>query len=202
MTAKTKKTLIVVAIVLVVFGGLASCISKNYNNMVSMEEQVSAQWAQVENQYQRRYDLIPNLVSTVKGYAKQESDVFTQVAEARSKAGGMITIDESVLDNPEKMAEFQKVQDSLGGALQRLLSVTENYPELKSNQNFLALQDELEGTENRISVERKRYNDAAKAYNTTIRKFPGTILAGIFGFSQKAYFTAVQEASAAPKVEF
>ncbi len=202
MTAKTKKTLIVVAIVLVVFGGLASCISKTYNNMVSMEEQVSAQWAQVENQYQRRYDLIPNLVSTVKGYAKQESDVFTQVAEARSKAGGMITIDESVLDNPEKMAEFQKVQDSLGGALQRLLSVTENYPELKSNQNFLALQDELEGTENRISVERKRFNDAAKTYNTTIRKFPGTILAGIFGFSQKAYFTAVQEASAAPKVEF
>ncbi len=170
--------------------------------MVDMDEQVTAQWAQVENQYQRRYDLIPNLVSTVKGYAKQESDVFTQVAQARSKAGGMINIDESILNDPDKMAEFQKVQDSLGGALQRLLSVTENYPELKSNQNFLALQDELEGTENRISVERKRYNDTAKNYNTTIRKFPGNILAGMFGFSQKAYFSAVQEASSAPKVEF
>ena len=147
--------------------------------MVDMDEQVTAQWAQVENQYQRRYDLIPNLVSTVKGYAKQESDVFTQVAQARSKAGGMINIDESILNDPDKMAEFQKVQDSLGGALQRLLSVTENYPELKSNQNFLALQDELEGTENRISVERKRYNDTAKNYNTTIRKFPGNILAGM-----------------------
>lgn len=202
MKPKTKNTLIVVAIILVLVGSLASCISKTYNNMVDMDEQVTAQWAQVENQYQRRYDLIPNLVSTVKGYAKQESDVFTQVAQARSKAGGMINIDESILNDPDKMAEFQKVQDSLGGALQRLLSVTENYPELKSNQNFLALQDELEGTENRISVERKRYNDTAKNYNTTIRKFPGNILAGMFGFSQKAYFSAVQEASSAPKVEF
>lgn len=202
MKPKTRNTLIVVAIILVLVGSLASCISKTYNNMVDMDEQVTAQWAQVENQYQRRYDLIPNLVSTVKGYAKQESDVFTQVAQARSKAGGMINIDESILNDPDKMAEFQKVQDSLGGALQRLLSVTENYPELKSNQNFLALQDELEGTENRISVERKRYNDTAKNYNTTIRKFPGNILAGMFGFSQKAYFSAVQEASSAPKVEF
>lgn len=202
MKPKTKNTLIVVAIILVLVRSLASCISKTYNNMVDMDEQVTAQWAQVENQYQRRYDLIPNLVSTVKGYAKQESDVFTQVAQARSKAGGMINIDESILNDPDKMAEFQKVQDSLGGALQRLLSVTENYPELKSNQNFLALQDELEGTENRISVERKRYNDTAKNYNTTIRKFPGNILAGMFGFSQKAYFSAVQEASSAPKVEF
>lgn len=202
MKPKTKNTLIVVAIILVLVGSLASCISKTYNNMVDMDEQVTAQWAQVENQYQRRYDLIPNLVSTVKGYAKQESDVFTQVAQARAKAGGMINIDESILNDPDKMAEFQKVQDSLGGALQRLLSVTENYPELKSNQNFLALQDELEGTENRISVERKRYNDTAKNYNTTIRKFPGNILAGMVGFSQKAYFSAVQEASSAPKVEF
>ena len=140
--------------------------------------------------------------STVKGYAKQEADVFTQVAEARSKAGGVVNIDSSITDDPARMAEFQKVQDTFGGTLQRLLSVTENYPELKSNQNFIALQDELEGTENRIAVERKRYNDTAKEYNTTIRKFPATIIANMTGFQQKAYFTASSEAQTAPKVEF
>ena len=167
-----------------------------------MDEQVNAQWAQVENQYQRRYDLIPNLVATVKGFATHESEVYTQVAEARSKAGGIVNIDSSITDDPEKMAQFQKVQDSLGGALQRLLSVAENYPELKANQNFMALQDELEGTENRIAVERKRYNDAAQVFNTTIRKFPVVFMANTFGFKAKAYFKAAEESKSAPKVEF
>ena len=139
------KTVVTIIVIVVIALGLYSCTAKTYNNLVSLDEQVNAQWAQVENQYQRRYDLVPNLVSTVKGYAKQEADVFTQVAEARSKAGGVVNIDSSITDDPARMAEFQKVQDTFGGTLQRLLSVTENYPELKSNQNFIALQDELEG---------------------------------------------------------
>ena len=196
------KTVVTIIVIVVIALGLYSCTAKTYNNLVSLDEQVNAQWAQVENQYQRRYDLVPNLVSTVKGYAKQEADVFTQVAEARSKAGGVVNIDSSITDDPARMAEFQKVQDTFGGTLQRLLSVTENYPELKSNQNFISLQDELEGTENRIAVERKRYNDTAKEYNTTIRKFPATIIANMTGFQQKAYFTASSEAQTAPKVEF
>lgn len=196
------KTVITIIIIAVACLSIYSCTKGTYNNLVDLDEGVNAQWAQVENQYQRRYDLVPNLVATVKGYAKQESEVFTQVAEARSKAGGIVNIDSSITDDPAKMAEFQKVQDTFGGTLQRLLSVTENYPELKSNQNFIALQDELEGTENRISTERKRYNDAAKTYNTTIRKFPTTLIANMFGFNQKAYFTATSEAQTAPKVEF
>ena len=139
MKTKTRNLLIGIAIAVFVIFSAYSCVSGSYNKMIDLDEQVSAQWAQVENQYQRRYDLIPNLVSTVKGYAKQESEVYTQVAEARSRAGGVITIDESILEDEQKMQQFQRAQDSLGGALQRLLSVTENYPELKSNQNFLAL---------------------------------------------------------------
>ena len=182
---------------IVVLGVLAIAVVwgvSRYNAIITAEENVNTAWSQAENQYQRRYDLVPNLFSTVKGYAKQEADVFTQVAEARSKAGGVVNIDSSITDDPARMAEFQKVQDTFGGTLQRLLSVTENYPELKSNQNFIALQDELEGTENRIAVERKRYNDTAKEYNTTIRKFPATIIANMTGFQQKAYFTASSEA--------
>ena len=180
--------------------GVSSC--NIYNNMVELDEQGSAQWAQVENQYQRRYDLIPNLVSTVKGAASHETELYTQVAEARAKAGGTIKLDASILEDEEKFAEFQKVQDSLGGALQRLLSVTENYPELKTNQNFLALQDELEGTENRISTERKRYNDLAQKYNASIRKWPGVLIAGKMGFKAKSYFTAAAQASSVPAVQF
>ena len=176
MSLKLRNGLIGLGIVLVVLFGCYSCFSGNYNNLVTMDEQVNAQWAQVENQYQRRYDLIPNLVATVKGFAST--------------------------DDPEKMAQFQKVQDSLGGALQRLLSVAENYPELKANQNFMALQDELEGTENRIAVERKRYNDAAQEFNTAIRKFPVVFMANTFGFKAKAYFKAAEESKSAPKVEF
>lgn len=202
MKTKTKNLLIGLIIGIIVIFGAYSCITGNYNNMIDLDEKVTAQWAQVENQYQRRYDLIPNLVSTVKGYAKQENEVYTQVAEARSKAGGVITLDEDILENEEKMARFQQVQDSLGGALQRLLSVTENYPELKSNQNFLALQDQLEGTENRISVERKRYNELAQTYNSTIRKFPNVLFANSLGFKSKVYFKATAEAQNTPKVEF
>lgn len=202
MKTKTRNLLIGIAIAVFVIFSAYSCVSGSYNKMIDLDEKVSAQWAQVENQYQRRYDLIPNLVSTVKGYAKQENEVYTQVAEARSRAGGVITIDESILEDEQKMQQFQRAQDSLGGALQRLLSVTENYPELKSNQNFLALQDQLEGTENRIAVERKKYNEIAQNYNTTIRKFPNAMLAGMFGFKSKVYFQASADAQSAPKVDF
>lgn len=202
MSLKLRNSLIIIGIIVVLAFSCYSCVTGSYNSIVQMDEQVTAQWAQVENQYQRRYDLIPNLVSTVKGYAAHESEVFSQIAEARSKAGGIVNIDSSITDDPEKMAQFQKVQDTLGGALQRLLSISENYPDLKANQNFLALQDQLEGTENRIAVERKRYNDAARAFNTKIRSFPTVMFASNFGFKAKAYFTASEQAQTAPKVEF
>ncbi len=193
---------IIVAVVLVVAVGIYRLTAGNYNKMVELDENVSSAWSQVENQYQRRLDLIPNLVSTVKGYAKQESDVFTKVAEARSKAGGLVNIDSSITDDSEKLAEFQKVQGELSSSLQRLLAVSENYPELKSNENFLALQDELAGTENRISVERKRFNEAAQKYNSFIRRFPQNIIASMNGFEKKAYFEAEAGASKAPSVQF
>ncbi len=173
-----------------------------YNRMVTLEEGVSAAWSQVENVYQRRMDLIPNLVETVKGYAAHEEETLTALAEARSRAGGVMDIDEDLLNDPEAFARFQEAQDGLGSALQRLLVVTENYPELKANQNFLALQDQLEGTENRIAVERKHYNDAVRAYNTTIRRFPQLIMARMTGFEAKPYFEASEGANIAPKVEF
>lgn len=201
MKTKTRNILIGLLITLAVIFSVYSCVSGTYNSMIELDEQVKQQWAQVENQYQRRYDLIPNLVETVRGYAKHENNVLTQVTEARANVGGMIKIDESMLEDEEKMAQFQKVQDSLSGALQRLLSVTENYPELKANQNFLALQDQLEGTENRISIERKRYNETAQEYNTKIRRFPNAFIANMFGFKTKAYFSAAVEAQNAPKVE-
>lgn len=202
MKNKTRNILIGLLITLAVIFSIYSCVSGTYNSMIELDEQVKKQWAQVENQYQRRYDLIPNLVETVRGYAKHESDVLTQVTEARANVGGIIKIDESILEDEEKMAQFQKVQDSLSGALQRLLSVTENYPALKANQNFLALQDQLEGTENRISIERKRYNETAQEYNTKIRRFPNAFIANMFGFKTKTYFSAAVEAQNAPKVEF
>ena len=173
-----------------------------YNRLVRLDEGVSAAWAQVENVYQRRMDLIPNLVETVKTYAAHEQDTFAAVTEARSQAGGVMNISEDLLNNPEAFARFQQTQDSLGSALQRLLVVTENYPELKANQNFLALQDQLEGTENRIAVERMRFNEAVQAYNTLIRRFPQMIVARITGFEAKPYFESVSGAEIAPKVEF
>lgn len=194
--------LIALIIVIVCALGIFSFYKNTYNSMVSLDEDVSASWAEVQNQYQRRLDLIPNLVSTVKGYAKHESDVFTQVSEARSKAGGQINISDEILNDPEAFARYQQIQDNLGASLQRLLMVTEQYPELKADQNFMALQDQLEGTENRITVARNRFNDTAKKYNKRIRQFPANIIANMSGFEARPYFSASAEAQSAPKVEF
>jgi LemA protein len=202
MNNSIKKILVTVGVIAIVAIALYSCTAGNYNKMVTLDEEVSTAWSQVQNQYQRRMDLIPNLVSTVQGYAKHEAEVLTQIAEARAKAGGVVNVDESILNDPEKFEQYQKIQNQLGASLQRLLAVTENYPELKANENFLALQDELAGTENRIAVERKNFNEVAKGYNTMIRKFPQSILAGMFGFEKRPYFTASEEAQSAPQVQF
>lgn len=179
-----------------------SSIVGTYNNMVKLDEGVKEKWSQVENVYQRRYDLIPNLVNTVKGIAAHEKETFTAVTEARAKAGGTFNISDQVLNDPAMFQKFQQAQSSLGGALQRLMVVMEKYPDLKANQNFLALQDQLEGTENRIAVERKRFNEAARYYNTYIKMFPKVILANMFGFNEKQYFKSTEGAEEAPKVEF
>lgn len=171
-----------------------------YNGMVKLDESVSTAWSNVENQYQRRADLIPNLVNTVKGYASHEKETFEAVVAARTKATQM-TIDADNL-TPEKLQEFQKAQGEVGAALSRLLAITEAYPELKANQNFLELQAQLEGTENRISVERKNFNETARTFNTDIRTFPRSLLAGIFGFEKRPYFEAEEGASNAPDVQF
>lgn len=202
MKDSLKKTLVWVGVIAVISIVIFRFFGGTYNTMVSYDEQISAQWAQVQNQYQRRYDLIPNLVSTVKGYAKHESEVFTQIAEARSKAGGVVNVNSSVLDNPEEFEKFQKAQNELSSSLQRLLVVSENYPELKADQNFLALQDQLEGTENRIAVERQRFNETVQRYNRYIRSFPKNIIANMNGFEKKAYFSAADSAQSAPQVEF
>ena len=183
---------IVVVIVLWAIGG--------YNGMVKMDEQVQNKWANVETQYQRRADLIPNLVSTVKGYAKHEQQTLEDVVKARSEAT-QVKVDAENL-TPEKLAAFQKAQSGVSSALGRLLAVAENYPDLKANQNFLELQSQLEGTENRITVARKDFNDTAKLYNQAIRQFPMNILAGLFGFEKKSYFEAEAGSEKAPKVEF
>ena len=171
-----------------------------YKGMVEMDEQVQNKWANVETQYQRRADLIPNLVSTVKGYAKHEQQTLEDVVKARSEAT-QVKVDAENL-TPEKRAAFQKAQSGVSSALGRLLAVAENYPDLKANQNFLELQSQLEGTENRITVARKDFNDAAKSYNQSIRQFPKNILAGMFGFEKKSYFEAEAGSEKAPKVEF
>ncbi|MCR4790441.1 MAG: LemA family protein [Treponemataceae bacterium] len=202
MKNKTKTTLIIIAAVLLVIICVAAYFIKTYNKIVTLEESVDSAWAQVENQYQRRLDLIPNLVATVKGYAKHESSVFTEVADARSKAGGLMQLGSDVLNDPEAFEKFQQAQNQLSGSLSRLIAVAENYPELKANENFLALQDQLEGTENRIATERKRFNDLVKSYNRLVRAFPSNIIAKNHGFEKKAYFAASQEAKTAPKVEF
>jgi LemA protein len=180
--------------------GASGC---GYNTIPTEEEAAKAQWAEVQNQYQRRADLIPNLVATVQGYAKQEKDVLTAVTEARAKATA-IHVDASQLSDPDKVKQLQDAQNALSGALGRLLAVSENYPDLKSNQNFLALQAQLEGTENRIAVARKDYIDAARAYNTTLRTFPGALWASMFFRSNKpmAEFTATEGADTPPKVKF
>jgi LemA protein len=174
-----------------------------YNNIPTMEEQAKAKWADVQNNYQRRADLIPNLVATVQGYAKQEKDVLTSVVEARAKAT-QVKIDASQLTDPDKLKQFQDAQNQLSGALGRLLAVSENYPDLKSNQNFLALQSQLEGTENRIAVARRDYIEAVRAYNTELRTFPGVLWAStVFrGNKPMAAFTATDEAQKPPQVKF
>ncbi|MCF8380253.1 MAG: LemA family protein [Bacteroidales bacterium] len=186
-----------IAILALTIPFLSGC---GYNKLVSQDEAIAQQWAQVENSYQRRADLIPNLVSTVKGYADFEQETLTQVIEARSKATG-ITVDPSNLD-PAAIQNFQAAQDQLSGALSRLMVVVEKYPDLKANQNFLELQTQLEGTENRIAFERKKFNDSVGTYNVSVRKFPRVITAKIFGFDKKGYFEAEEGSEEAPKVEF
>lgn len=185
----------VVVIALVALWGISS-----YNGLVSMDENVSNSWANVETQYQRRSDLIPNLVNTVKGYAKHESQTLESVMQARSQAT-QVKIDPSNC-TPQQLAAYQKAQGDVTTALGKLLAITENYPDLKANQNFLELQSQLEGTENRINVARKDFNDTAKKYNTSLRRFPRNIVASMFGFEKRAYFEAEAGAEKAPKVEF
>jgi len=172
-----------------------------YNSLVQQEEKVNGAWSQVENQYQRRADLIPNLVSTVKGYAEFEKSVLTDVTDARSRVGS-VQIKAEDLNDPEKFQKYQEAQDKLSSSLSRLLLVAENYPNLKANENFLQLQSQLEGTENRIAVERKKFNDAVQEYNTSIRSFPTLISAKIFGFKDKSYFKSVAGSEKAPDVKF
>lgn len=197
---KKKGLWITIAIVVVLFIAGYSWVKGSYNTMVTKDEGVKTAWSQVENQYQRRMDLIPNLVNTVKGYATHEKETLEGVVNARAQAT-QTTIDPSNL-NEASMKKFQAAQGELSNALSRLMLVIERYPDLKANQNFLELQAQLEGTENRISVERKRFNETAQGYNTYIRSFPINILAGMFGFHPMAYFTADAGADKAPKVEF
>jgi len=191
MTSGKRNLIIALIVILVVAGSLYSFFKGTYNQFVTLDEAVKSSWAQVENQLQRRFDLIPNLVETVKGYAKQEKDVLVEVTNARARVGGATTV-------PDKIA----ANNELSGALSRLLVVVERYPDLKSNQNFLRLQDELAGTENRISVERRRYNETVQAYNVAIRSFPANLLAGMYGFTKAAFFEAPAAAKAAPQVKF
>lgn len=195
-----KKSLISIAVVTVVLVAGFIWVKNTYNSLVSSSEEVSAAWAQVENVYQRRADLIPNLVATVKGYAEHESETLAAVVEARSKATS-VTISPEEL-NEESIAAFQAAQNNLSGALGRLIAIAENYPELKASQNFSELQAQLEGTENRISVERQKFNDTALAYNKQVKMFPSNIVASIFGLEQKGYFKAAEGAQNAPVVEF
>ncbi len=175
------------------------CIS-SYNGLVSQEEDVEKYWANVEAQYDRRANLVPNLVNVVKGYAKHEEKVFTEVTEARTKIGQININAENMTD--EQIEKFQKAQEQMSGALSKLMAVSEAYPELKANENFRDLQAQLEGTENRITVARQNFNETAKQYNTMIRKFPNNIIASMFGFEKKPYFEAEQGAEKAPKVQF
>ncbi|WP_314941770.1 LemA family protein [Porphyromonas endodontalis] len=196
---KNKKPFVIIGIValVILIGGW---LMKGYNGMVNEDENVNLQWSEVENQYQRRLDLIPNLVNVVKGYAAHEKETLEGVIEARAKAT-QTTIDPSNMTE-EQLSNFQKVQDGLSEALNRLMVVVEKYPELKANENFLQLQAQLEGTENRITVARKSYNDAATIYNKLVRRFPNNMLAGIFGFSVRPQFKAQEGAESAPTVQF
>src|SRR5512145_1266179 len=185
----------VVAVLAVVAFGVSA-----YNGLVSLDQAVQAQWAQVENVYQRRADLVPNLVETVKGAAAFEKDTFTAVTEARAKVGQVNAA--GIANDPQAFAKFQQAQDQLGSALSRLMVVVERYPDLKSTQNFRDLQAQLEGTENRIAVERMRFNEAAQAFNTRLKRFPTVLIAGLLGFKERPYFTATPGADRPPAVKF
>ncbi len=193
---------IVIAVILLIIGISIFVWGKNtYNRMVDLDEQVKEKWSQVENVYQRRLDLIPNLVATVQGYAIHEQETLTAVTEARSKAGGTIQVGADILNNPEAFQQFQAAQNSLSGALSRLMVVVERYPDLKANEGFLALQSQLEGTENRITVERQRFNETARVFNVAIKRFPTLMIANMLGFSERPYFEAQQGADQAPNVQ-
>lgn len=198
--SKLAKILIILGVIVLLIFGMSKCAISTYNSMVSLDEETQQAWAQVENAYQRRADLIPNLVKTVQGAAEYEKGTLEGVIEARSKATS-VQVDPSKLTE-ENIAAFQQVQDQLSSALSRLMVVVERYPELKANQNFLELQAQLEGTENRIAVERKKFNEVVQQYNTTIRRFPNNIFAGMFNFDKKGYFKAKEGADEAPDVEF
>lgn len=195
-----KKGYIVLIVVAIIVLGIFMWFKGSYNGMVNKSEGVSAQWSNVENQYQRRLDLIPNLVNTVKGYAAHEQKTLEDVVNARAKA----TQTQINFDNLDEAAlkKLNSVQGELSSALSRLMAISEQYPDLKANQNFLELQAQLEGTENRIAVERRKFNEDVKGYNSFIRQFPKNIIAGMFGFTAKPYFEATEGAEAAPKVEF
>ncbi len=197
---KIKKSWITIGIIVIVGLIVYSSIKSAYNKMVQMEQSVQQQWSQVETQYQRRADLIPNLVNTVKGYAEHEQETFQNVAEARSKAAST-NINANNL-SPEKLQQFQQAQGALSSALSRLMVVVERYPQLKANQNFRDLQAQLEGTENRISVARRRFNQSVQQYNTYIKQFPQTFYANMFGFEEEVYFKSQEGAEAAPDVQF
>ena len=190
--------LIVVGVLVVAVGGWAVGV---YNSLVGLEQGVTEKWAQVQNVYQRRADLIPNLVETVKGFAAQERAVLTEVTEARARASS-IQLTPEALNDPKAMERFQAAQSQLSGALSRLMVTVERYPELKSDQNFLSLQSQLEGTENRIAVERRRFNEAVRDYNTRVARFPATVVARLAGFTPKAFFEAAPDAATPPKVKF
>ena len=194
-------TLVVIGVLGVFFLGVFLWGTAVYNSLVSADESITSAWSQVENQYQRRADLIPNLVATVKGVAEHEKEGLQGVTEARARAG-QIVVTRDVLADPQAFARFQAAQDNLSSALSRLLAVAENYPAIRANENFLTLQDQLEGTENRISIERRRYNELVQAYNTSIRLFPASLIAGLSGFEERQYFAPTPGSEEVPKVEF
>ncbi len=199
-----KGTIIILAIVgIVILIGflLFGWVTRTYNSLVRQDETVNQAWAQVQNQYQRRADLVPNLVEVVKGYAAHEKEVFENVAEARSSVG-KLQVTPEILNDPQLFQKFQEAQAGLSSWLSRLLAVVENYPQLKANENFLQLQAQLEGTENRIAVERKRFNEVVQEFNINVRTFPASIIAGMLGFAQKQYFKAEPGAEKVPEVKF
>src|SRR5499426_874220 len=193
--------LLIVLVLVVLVGGIALWAVSINNQLVRLDQDVNEKWAQVQNVYQRRADLIPNLVETVKGFAAQERTVLEEVTRARASASGIQATPE-LINDPAAFKKFQDAQAQLGGALSRLLVTVERYPELKSNQNFLALQSQLEGTENRISVERQRFNEAVRDYNLRVRVFPASLIASLRGFKEKPFFESTPGSEAAPKVKF